>query len=144
MSYRPLRSISRYLLVACAVTVGASSLGAQTAPSTPMSGPNPSRIDIFMGYSYFGAHGQVKPFGIPYSSVDEGVMGSGAYYFNKYVGAEINFVGNPDGNNDGLYAGYAGPIFRAPMQNFTLFAHGLAGGTKLRRPQHRLLHIQRS
>jgi hypothetical protein len=136
MSYRPLRNISRFVLAACAVTLGATSLTAQTAPSTAMTGPNPSRVDIFMGYSYFGAHGQVKPFGLPYSSVDEGAIGSGAYYFNKYVGGEVAFIANPNGNNDGLYGAYAGPIFRAPMQNFTLFAHGLAGGVKIAGPNN--------
>jgi hypothetical protein len=62
------------------------------------------------------------------------VIGSGAYFFNKYVGAEMIFIGNPDGVNDSAYAGYAGPIFRAPMQNFTLFAHGLAGGVNVGGP----------
>jgi outer membrane protein OmpA-like peptidoglycan-associated protein len=108
------------------------SLHAQTAPS----GPNPSRIDIFTGYSYFGAHGSVQPAGIPYSSVDEGTLGSGAYYFNKYVGGEIIGIANPDGNNDGLYAGYAGPIFRLPMQNYTLFAHAAAGGVRIGGPNN--------
>ena len=40
---------------------------------------------------------------------------------------------NPNGTGsggDGFYSGYAGPIFRAPMQNYTLFAHGLAGGVR--------------
>jgi len=68
---------------------------------------------------------------VNYSSIDLGAIGSGAYYFNKYFGGEINFVAHPDGKNDGLYSASAGPIFRAPMQNFTLFAHGLAGGSKL-------------
>ena len=132
MVYRPFRSLGRLALAACAVSLGVASLGAQTAPSTTAPlGPNPSRIDIFTGYSYFGAHGQDKPAGIQYSSIDEGAIGSGAYYFSKYVGGEINFVAHPDGNNDGLYSASAGPIFRAPMQNFTLFAHGLAGGAKL-------------
>ena len=135
MSYRPFRSIGRYLLAACAVSLGTASLSAQNAPSTTApGGVNPSRVDIFMGYSYFGAHGQVKPAGIRYSSVDEGAALSGAYYFNKYVGGEILGFANPDGQNDGLYAGYAGPIFRAPMQNFTLFAHGLAGGVRIGGP----------
>ncbi|HEY0163275.1 MAG TPA: hypothetical protein VGB69_11395 [Edaphobacter sp.] len=84
-----------------------------------------------MGYSYFGAHGQLKPAGINYNSIDVGAIASGAYYFNKYFGGEVNFVAHPDGNNDGLYSTSAGPIFRAPMQNFTLFAHGLAGAAKL-------------
>jgi outer membrane protein OmpA-like peptidoglycan-associated protein len=87
-----------------------------------------------MGYSYFGAHGTVKPAGIAYSSIDVGAIGSGAYYFNKYFGAEGIFVAHPDGKNDGLYTASAGPIFRLPMQNFTLFAHGLAGGAKLGGP----------
>lgn len=132
MSYRPLRNLGRFLLAACAVSLGSAGLSAQTtAPSTPApSGPNPSRVDLFAGYSYFGAHGQVKPAGIRYSSVDEGAIGSGAYYFNRYVGGEVVAIANPDGQNDGFYAGYAGPIFRAPLQNFTLFAHGLAGGVR--------------
>jgi outer membrane protein OmpA-like peptidoglycan-associated protein len=135
MSYRPFRNTGRCLLAACAVSLGATSLSAQTAPSTtaPM-GPNPSRVDIFMGYSYFGAHGQVKPANIRYSSIDEGAMLSGAYYFNKYVGGEVVAAFHPDGQNDGLYTYSAGPIFRAPMQNFTLFAHGLVGGAYLGGP----------
>ena len=135
MSYRPFRNIGRFLLAACAVSLGVTSLSAQSAPSTTAPlGPNPSRVDVFMGYSYFGAHGQVKPANIRYSSIDEGAILSGAYYFNKYVGAEINFVAHPDGQNDGFYSASAGPIFRAPMQNFTLFAHGLVGGGQLGGP----------
>ena len=41
---------------------------------------------------------------------------------------------HPDGKNDGFYSISAGPIFRAPMQNFTLFAHGLVGGGHLGGP----------
>jgi outer membrane protein OmpA-like peptidoglycan-associated protein len=135
MVHRPFRSVGRFVLAACAVSLGVASLGAQTAPSTTAPvGPNPSRVDIFTGYSYFGAHGQVKPAGINYSSIDLGAIGSGAYYFNKYFGGEVNFVAHPDGNNDGLYTASAGPIFRAPMQNFTVFAHGLVGGAKLGGP----------
>jgi hypothetical protein len=87
-----------------------------------------------MGYSYFGAHGQLKPQGIRFSSVDEGAIGSGAYYFNKYIGGEFSFIANPDGQNDGAYGAYVGPIVRAPMENFTLFAHAAAGATKLGGP----------
>ena len=135
MVYRPFHFVGRFGLAACAVSLAAASLSAQTAPSTTAPvGPNPSRVDIFTGYSYFGAHGQVKPAGINYSSVNEGAMGSGAFFFSKYVGAEIDFVAHPDGVNDGLYNASGGIIFRAPMQNYTLFAHGLAGGGKLAGP----------
>ncbi len=62
MVYRPFRHIGRFGLAACAVSLGVASLSAQTAPSTTAPvGPNPSRMDIFTGFSYFGAHGQVKP-----------------------------------------------------------------------------------
>ena len=148
MSYRPFRKFGRFLLAACAVSLGSASLFAQTdsgsappppAPTAPRTaaaynGPNPSRIDVFAGYSYFGAHGVVKPAGINYSSVDEGAVLSGAYYFNKYFGGEIEGFANPDGNNDGLYSGAIGPIVRDPMQNFTLFAHALVGGTRIGGP----------
>jgi outer membrane protein OmpA-like peptidoglycan-associated protein len=134
MVYRPLRNVGRFVLAACAVSLGVASLGAQTPSTTAPLGPNPSRVDVFLGYSYFGAHGQVKPAGINYSSIDYGAIGSGAYYFNKYVGGEAVFAAHPDGRNDGLYDAEAGLIVRAPMQNFTLFAHGLAGGAKLGGP----------
>jgi outer membrane protein OmpA-like peptidoglycan-associated protein len=133
MSHHPFRNIGRCLLAAGAFSIGVVSLGAQTPAATPGVN-NPSRIDVFMGYSYFGAHGVVKPANVPFSSDNEGAAFSVAYYLNKYVGGEVLGFANPDGTNDGLYAGYAGPIFRAPMQNFTLFAHGLAGGVRIGGP----------
>ena len=48
-----------------------------------------------MGYSYFGAHGRLQPAGIPYSSINLGAIGSGAYYFNKYFGGEVIYVNHP-------------------------------------------------
>ena len=135
MVYRPLRSLGRFVLAACAVSLGAASLGAQTpATPAPVMGSNPSRFDVFMGYSYFGAHGQVKPTGINYSSINLGAIGSGAYYFNRYFGGEFIYSNHPSGVNDGFSGASAGPIFRLPMENFTLFAHGLVGGTRLGGP----------
>ena len=136
MTYRPFRSLGRFLLAACAVSLGVASLGAQTpAPTAPApSGSNPSRVDIFTGYSYFGAHGRLMPVGIPYSSINEGAIGSGAYYFNKYVGGEVIYTNHPSGVNDGVSAISGGLIARLPMENFTLFAHGLVGGGRLGGP----------
>jgi len=136
MSYRPFRNIGRSLMAACAVSLVAASLCANAQSTTAPTSTNPSRWDVFTGFSYMGNHGQVQPADYRYNSVNLGTEGSVAYWFNKYVGAEAVFIGNPDGcpngncpvGGDAFYAGYAGPIFRAPMQNFTLFAHGLAGG----------------
>jgi hypothetical protein len=125
MSYRPFRNIGRLLLAACVVSFGVISVSAQ---STLPNAPSPSRVDIFAGYSYFGVHGDDSTSGEQFGSVNEGAIGSGAYYFNKYVGGEIAMIANPNGDGDGFYGIYAGPIFRLPLQNYTLFAHGLAGG----------------
>jgi outer membrane protein OmpA-like peptidoglycan-associated protein len=137
MVYSPFRSFGRFVLAACAVSLGVGSLGAQTPGTAAPVGANPSRVDIFTGYSYFGAHGQLKPAGIDYSSIDVGAIGSGAYYFNKWVGGEVIYAAHPGGQNNDLYTISGGPIFRAPMQNFTLFAHGLAGAAKLDGPNIR-------
>jgi hypothetical protein len=134
MVYRPFSNLSRLMLAACAVGLGVGSLNAQTPSTAAPVGLNPSRVDVFLGYSYFGAHGQVKPAGINYSSIDVGAIGSGAYYFSKYVGGEVVIAAHPNGKNDDIFSGSAGPIFRAPMQNFTLFAHGLAGGARIDGP----------
>jgi len=136
MTYRPFRSLGRFLLAACAVSLGVASLGAQTPAPTPpaASGSNPSRVDIFTGFSYFGAHGRVMPVGLPYSSINEGAIGSGAYYFNKYMGGEFIYSNHPSGVNDGFSGASVGLIGRLPMENFTLFAHGLVGGGRLGGP----------
>jgi hypothetical protein len=113
-------------------------MGAQTtAAPAPTPQSNPSRVDIFTGYSYFGAHGALQPAGIPYSSIDLGAIGSGAYYFNRYFGAEAiytNHTTSTGGNNDGMQGASLGPIARLPMDHFTLFAHGLVGGARLGGP----------
>jgi hypothetical protein len=127
MPYRPFRNIGRSLLAACAVSFGVASMSAQ---STLPSAPNPSRVDLFAGYSYFGSHGQVLPSAYTFSSVDYGAIGSGAYYVNKYFGGEIVTIINDNGHNDGFYAAYAGPIVRLPLDHYTLFAHAGAGGVR--------------
>jgi hypothetical protein len=91
-------------------------------------------VDIFTGYSYFGAHGRLQPDGIPYSSVNLGAIGSGAYYFNKYFGGEIIYANHPDGVNDGVSSASGGFIARLPTDNFTIFAHGLVGSERLGGP----------
>ncbi|MGI4757094.1 MAG: OmpA family protein [Janthinobacterium lividum] len=134
MSFQPFRKLGRSLLAVSAVSLGAASLGAQTTPSAPPAGPNPSRVDVFLGYSYWSGHGQLKPAGVTYSSVNVGAIGSGAFYFSKYAGIEISAAAHPDGKNDGLYLYQAGPIFRLPTPSVTFFAHALAGGAYLAGP----------
>ncbi|MBW4043781.1 OmpA family protein [Acidipila rosea] len=140
-----LHSLGRILLVGGIVGLSASSLIGQTPSSKPAapSGPNPSRIDIFAGYSYLAPHGTVTtnntnvPGGVfsdRYASINAGAIGSVAYYFNKYVGGQIEYANHPDGNNDGAQTAQGGIIFRYPVTGMTPFIHALAGGVRLGGP----------
>lgn len=134
MFSQPFRKLGRSLLAVSAVTLGAASLGAQTTPAAPAS-QNPSRVDVFLGYSYWSGHGSVKPQGLTYSSIDKGAIGSGAYYFNKYVGVEVSSAWHPSGKNDALLPLVtAGPIFRLPTESVTFFGHAMAGAARLGGP----------
>jgi hypothetical protein len=117
---------------------------AQDKPAAkPPADASASRWDIFAGYSYLApkgtvnsqqSNGTVLPF--DYSSVNEGAIISGAYYFNRYVGAQIEVGIHPDGNNDDFGTGQAGLIFRYPTSDITPFVHALAGGAYVGGPDH--------
>jgi outer membrane protein OmpA-like peptidoglycan-associated protein len=103
-----------------------------------------SKIDIFLGYSYLAPHGTINtPLSdgttspAKYSSVDYGAIGSGSYFFNKYVGGQIEVGLHPDGNNDGAYSFGGGLIARYPTdEGVTPFVHALAGAVKLGGPNY--------
>jgi outer membrane protein OmpA-like peptidoglycan-associated protein len=132
---------------ACLVSAGAN---AQDKPAAkPPADASASRWDIFAGYSYLAPHGTVQveqPGGavlpVDYKAVNVGALASGAYYFNKYVGAQAEFgiheygSGNNSSNNDGFFTGSAGLIFRYPTADITPFAHGLVGGALIGGPEH--------
>ncbi|HEY3988034.1 MAG TPA: OmpA family protein [Acidobacteriaceae bacterium] len=171
MHLRPLHSLSRILLVTCAVGLGTTALFAQdtntsqppaqptqaqsssSAPAAAPAAPAPastapqapyaSRIDIFAGYSYLAPHGSVTiPGGtsvgingpVTYSSIDYGAIGSGTYYFNRYVGGQVEFSDHPDGNNDGAAVASGGIVFRYPTEDITPFVHFEAGAVRLGGP----------
>jgi hypothetical protein len=168
MHLRPLHSLSRILLVTCAVGLGTTALFAQdtqtppqptqdqsssSAPaaapaapapaSTALQAPYASRIDIFAGYSYLAPHGSVTiPGGnlvgnsgpISYSAIDAGAIGSGTYYFNRYVGAQAEVSVHPDGNNDGATVASGGIVFRYPTEDITPFVHFEGGAVRLGGP----------
>lgn len=169
MHLRPLHSLSRILLVTCAVGLGTTALFAQdttqpppqptqdqsssSAPAAAPAAPAPastapqapyaSRIDIFAGYSYLAPHGSVTiPGGqfvgitgpVSYSSIDYGAIGSATYYFNRYVGAQVEVSVHPDGNNDGAGVASGGIVFRYPTEDVTPFVHFEAGAVRLGGP----------
>lgn len=107
--------------------------------------PYASRWDIFAGYSYLAPHGTVQ---VPqangttapssYKAVNVGGLFSGAYFFNRYLGGQIEFAEHEygkeqagsatgtHGNNDGFLTFGIGPIVRFPTGNITPFLHAVA------------------
>ncbi len=148
MHSRPLSSLGRILLVAGTVGLGSISLLAQDSTSTaskPVAPAEPpaSRIDIFAGYSYLAPHGSVTiPDGaligvtgpVSYSSINYGAIGSFNYFFNRYVGGQVEYANHPDGNNDGASTGQLGMVFRYPTAEITPFVHADAGYVRLGGP----------
>jgi hypothetical protein len=136
----PFRNLGRLVLAACAVSLSAVSLGAQTpAPAAANSGTiYNSRFDFATLYSYFQAHGADTDVGLSYNNIRLGAYASGSYYFNRRLGLEAAFEAHPDGNNDGLFDIQAGPIVRDNMNHFSLFAHGLIGVGDLVGPNTRV------
>jgi outer membrane protein OmpA-like peptidoglycan-associated protein len=103
-----------------------------------------SKIDVFLGYSYLAPHGTINTpltdgttSPSKYSSVDYGAIGSVSYFFNKYVGGQIEIGAHPDGNNDGAYSFSGGLVARYPTdEGVTPFVHALAGAVDLGGPNY--------
>jgi outer membrane protein OmpA-like peptidoglycan-associated protein len=147
MNFRVTKSV--VLALAAAALVSASAFAQDKPAAKPPEDASASRWDIFAGYSYFAPHGTVQvpqPNGtvIPYDykSINVGGLFSGAYYFNKYVGAQAE-VGiheyKPNGsteNNDGFSTFSGGLIFRYPTHDITPFVHGLVGAAYVDGPDH--------
>jgi outer membrane protein OmpA-like peptidoglycan-associated protein len=139
---------SMVLTVATAACLMPAVAFAQDKPA-PKAPPedNASRWDIFAGYSYLAPHGTVQVeqpssheiLPVDYKSVNVGGLVSGAYYFNKYVGAQaelgIHQYDDPS-NNDGFTTVAGGLIFRYPTSDITPFAHALVGAALIGGPEH--------
>lgn len=159
MYCRVLKSASRVLTMALLILAPVA-LAAQPSPAAKGNhSPDryASRSDIFLGYSYLAPHGTVNvpqpPNGVTapfsYDAVDVGGLFSGAYFFNRHVGAQIEFGehawgtrsnsgSNPGthGNNDGFNTIGAGMIFRYPTGNITPFLHGVIDAARVEGPDH--------
>lgn len=145
MQSRMLKSLSRILLAGCVLGVGASLVYGQSSSSLPAAPQeqSPSRVDVFLGYSYAAPKGTVSTpltngtyFDSSPSDVIPGAIASGAYYFNRYVGGQLEYANHMDGKNDGFQTFMAGIIFRFPFEadDIEPFIHGLAGATRFGGP----------
>ncbi len=136
----------RRALAVAALAALPMAMVAQSAPTskkTSAASENyASRWDIFTGYSYLAPHGTVNtPTATPgvsvplnYSSINLGAIGSVAYYFNRYIGGQIEYANHPDGPGDGAQDIGGGLIARYPTGNMTPFVHGLIGAVRLGGP----------
>ncbi|MGO8717960.1 MAG: hypothetical protein ACLQMO_01925 [Acidobacteriaceae bacterium] len=144
MEYFNLRTKGRWIAAVCVLGLGTTLMAQQTASSSSSAVPNapapsttvnPSRVDIFLGYSYLAPHGWVN--GERYEDVDVGAIGSGAYYFNKYLGFEGILGSHSLGKNDGFTTISGGPIARFPLEDgLTPFIHGLVGTARMGGPNY--------
>jgi len=127
----------------------AAVLAAQANPSARgTTNSNPSRWDVFLGYSYLAPSGTVatlnpnnQPVTGTYDAVNVGGVGSFAYFFNQHVGlqgevgvhewggqtSKSNPIGG-EGDDDGFTTVAGGLIARYPLENLTPFMHALVGG----------------
>jgi outer membrane protein OmpA-like peptidoglycan-associated protein len=110
---------------------------------------SPSRWDIFAGYSYLAPKGTVNVLqtdGVTvlpqtYKSMDQGLLLSGTYFFNKYVGAQVesglhDVWKNSSSSNGGAYTLSGGLLARFPTADITPFIHGMVGAARMNGPQH--------
>jgi len=142
MLSRVFNKLSGVLLAGCALGLGASGMYAQSSSAAPAEAPI-SRVDIFTGYSYIAPKGHVDTtlsdgttFTSNFDAVDKGAIISGAYYFNKYVGGQVEAGFHPQDKNDGGYTVQGGIIFRFPVAGMVPFVHGLAGITDWEGPDN--------
>jgi hypothetical protein len=151
MNFRVMKSV----VLAAAVSTSMVSTGAfgQDKPAGKPAPPpdySASRWDIFAGYSYLAPHGTVvvplggQPQSVDYKAQNIGAIVSGAYFFNRYVGAQVE-VGVHDfstdiggANNDGFETGSAGLIARYPTSDITPFVHALVGAARISGPLHQV------
>ena len=141
------RTIFRILVPVLAFLLPASLAAQANASGHGPTNSNPSRWDIFLGYSYLSPHGTVhldpggRPVTASYDPVNVGGVGSFAYFFNRYVGVQGEVgvhewgtqtsISTPIGsqsNDDGFTTVAGGIIARFPLKVVTPFMHGLFGG----------------
>ncbi|MFP5237239.1 MAG: hypothetical protein ACLGSD_15175, partial [Acidobacteriota bacterium] len=153
MHSQGLKWMSRALVLAC-LTAAPLALMAQDAPQpakpaakAASSENNPSKWDIFAGYSYLAPKGTVltpvgqgvAPVPMTYKSDTLGFIGSVSRYVNNYVGGQIEAsthetMRNSKSTNDAFTTIGVGPIFRFPTDEITPFIHALVGGAYVAGP----------
>jgi len=151
MYSRVSKSLSRVLILATLAMVPAALVAQDSAkPAAKTTAEDSaSRWDIFAGYSYLAPKGSVQVLQsdgvttapVDYKAANYGAIASGAYFFNKYVGAQVEGAAHDrwidsTSSNSGFVTLSGGLIFRYPVSGITPFVHGLVGTADVGGPQH--------
>ena len=151
MYSRITKSVSRVLALACVAMLPVAMVAqdsAKPAAKAP-AGDSASRWDIFAGYSYLAPKGTVNVLQtdgvtvVPttYKAANYGVIASGAYFFNKYLGAQVEGSSHAQwtdnlSSNDEFVGVSGGLIARYPTTEITPFVHALVGTEDIGGPMH--------
>lgn len=148
-----LKNMSRVLALGLVAMVPVALCAQAPAKAKAPANDSPSKWDIFAGYSYLAPKGTVNTtdasgnaVSANYNAVNVGGLFSGAYFFNKYIGAQVE-VGEHEygeskmpsntgthGNNDGFMTYQTGLIARYQTENITPFVHAMVGGAYINGP----------
>ena len=106
---------------------------AQAAKTGSTPSPEPSRVDMFAGYSYF------HPFNstinkIYYDPIVNGVDASTSVYFNRHIGVQIEGTIFHNWPQDRIYTAQLGPVFRWQVGHLFPFTHVLGGSARIGGP----------
>ena len=111
--------------------VGAKSQAVAAGSGGPSQG-GPSRVEFAATYSYWDPSGSIN--GNSYQSISAGANFGAAYYFGRYLGAQVQVGLHPQTVNDGNQTYSFGPVLRYPMHRLTPYLHVLVGAAKLGGP----------
>ena len=133
------RSATLFALALLA-TIGGLARGQATAASS--TGPALSRVDVFVGYSYFSPYASRVNY-IPYATVPFGGVGSVSGYFNRYLGVQLEGEASPSGQDDNncVFTAQAGPVARLQKGRFVPYLHALGGAAIVGGPRSQQCNV---
>jgi hypothetical protein len=110
--------------------IGLGLRSAAQQPAEPVA--QVARVDLVTQYTYWEPHGSAG--GVRFRSLNEGALLSGSYYYNAYLGGEVEAGLYHQTQNDGAFSIAAGPVLRLPFLDLTPFVHALAGASEVTGP----------
>ncbi|HEV2646065.1 MAG TPA: hypothetical protein VGU46_06845 [Acidobacteriaceae bacterium] len=100
--------------------------------ATPAGGrfPEPSKIDIFAGYSYFHPHDS-DIYSQPYFTLPDGFAASITGYLSQAFGVQAEYTDYPNDPDYCFSTAQAGPVFRHQVGRLIPYAHVLGGAARV-------------